>query len=154
MKRCRNKFSVDQFSIRKITINIIVNNFTDFFIHTPIRVFLIKKEKVKLQAPLGKVYAITSGNLIISCRNGLYHYFRKQKKLSKICDVRNKYEKKYISYNDGTISNNKLWICLIHIKETKNLGYFGYIYNNKFNIIDSNFKVGNGPVIDKKNPFD
>ena len=61
------------------------------------------------------------------------------------------YEKKYLIYNDGTISKNKLWIGLSHIKEKKSLGYFGYVYNNNFYVVDKKFKVSNGPAIDKKN---
>ena len=38
-------------------------------------------------------------------------------------DIRKNNETKDISYNDGTITRNKIWIGLCHIKETDDLGY-------------------------------
>ena len=75
---------------------------------------------------------------------------RKNNNLKHIIDVRALGEKKDISYNDGTITKDKLWIGLCHIKETDDLGYFGYFKNNKFYEIDRGFKVSNGPAINEK----
>ncbi len=36
-----------------------------------------------------------------------------------------------------------------HIKESKNIGYFGYLQDKKFVTIDKGFKVSNGPAIDE-----
>ena len=68
-------------------------------------------------------------------------------------DIRKINELDNISYNDGTISKNKLWIGLSHIKESKNLGYFGYLQNKNFVTIDKGFKVSNGPAIDEKKGY-
>ena len=110
----------------------------------------LKKQKINLPKPLGNIYPKTDGNFYISCFNGLYNYNRKNRKISKIIDIRKKDELKNISYNDGTISKNKLWIGTCHIKETKDLGYFGFLNKNSFNIVDRNFKVTNGPAINEK----
>ena len=56
---------------------------------------------------------------------------------TKIIDIRTQEELKDISYNDGTITKNKIWIGTCHIKETKDLGYFGFLTKNNFNIIMS-----------------
>ena len=72
-------------------------------------------------------------------------------KITKVIDVRKDDELKYISYNDGTITKNKLWIGLCHLKETEDLGYFGYLTKNNFKVVDRKFKVSNGPAIDEKN---
>jgi len=110
-----------------------------------------EKKILKLKKPLGNVYPLTNSKFIISSSNGLYLLNKNKKVLSKIGDIRKKEEKKYLIYNDGTISKNKLWIGLSHIKEKKSLGYFGYVYNNNFYVVDKKFKVSNGPAIDKKN---
>lgn len=109
----------------------------------------LTKYKINLPKPLGNVYPLKGGNFIISCFEGLYHYNRKTNNLKKYLDVRKKNEFKKISYNDGTISKNKIWIGLCHIKETQDLGYFGYLYKNKFCEVDRGFKVSNGPALDK-----
>ena len=113
------------------------------------------KSKLNLPKPLGNIYPLTNGNFLISCFKGLFNYNRQTKKIRKYLDVRQKNEFKDISYNDGTISKNKIWIGLCHIKETQDLGYFGYLQNNKFKIIDRGFKVSNGPALDRglKNLF-
>ena len=82
---------------------------------------------MSLPKPLGNIYPLVNGKFIISCFNGLYIYDRKRNSLKHYLDVRQKNELKDISYNDGTISRNKFWIGLCHIKETDDLGYFGYI---------------------------
>ena len=111
----------------------------------------LSKEKIKLPKPLGNIYPQSNGNFYISCFNGIYDYNRKSKKISKVIDIRKKNEFKDISYNDGTITKNKLWLGTCHIKETKDLGYFGFINKKEFRIIDRNFKVSNGPAINEKN---
>ena len=110
---------------------------------------LIKK-KLKLQKPLGNIYPLENGKFLISCFNGLYKYDRNTNFLKHYLDVRQKKELKDISYNDGTITKNKFWIGLCHIKETDDLGYFGYLENKKFVEIDKGFKVSNGPAINEK----
>ena len=109
------------------------------------------KEKIKLPKPLGNVYPQNNGNFYLSCFNGLYNYNRRSKNITKVIDVRKEDELKHISYNDGTITKNKLWIGLCHLKETKDLGYFGYLTKNNFEVVDRKFKVSNGPAIDEKN---
>ena len=109
------------------------------------------KEKIKLTKPLGNVYPHNNGNFYLSCFNGLYNYNRRTKKITKVIDVRKDDELKHISYNDGTITKNKLWIGLCHLKETEDLGYFGYLTKNNFEVVDRKFKVSNGPAIDEKN---
>ena len=109
------------------------------------------KEKIILPKPLGNIYPHNNGNFYLSCFNGLYNYNRRTKKITKVIDVRKDDELKYISYNDGTITKNKLWIGLCHLKETEDLGYFGYLTKNNFEVVDRKFKVSNGPAIDEKN---
>jgi len=109
------------------------------------------KEKIKLPKPLGNIYPHNNGNFYLSCFNGLYNYNRRTKKITKVIDVRKDDELKHISYNDGTITKNKLWIGLCHLKETEDLGYFGYLTKNNFEVVDRKFKVSNGPAIDEKN---
>ena len=109
------------------------------------------KEKIKLPKPLGNIYPHNNGNFYLSCFNGLYNYNRRTKKITKVIDVRKDDELKNISYNDGTITKNKLWIGLCHLKETEDLGYFGYLTKNNFEVVDRKFKVSNGPAIDEKN---
>ena len=121
---------------------------TIFFYSLSLRKLL--KYKLDLPKPLGNVYPLNNGNFLISCFAGLFCYNRVTKKLKKFIDIRKKNEIKKIIYNDGTISKNKIWIGLSHIKENKDLGYFGYLYKKKFNIVDRKFKVSNGPVIDAK----
>jgi len=111
---------------------------------------ILVKKKLSLPKPLGNIYPLESGKFIISCFNGLYLYDRISNSLKHYLDVRQKKELKDISYNDGTISRNKIWIGLCHIKETDDLGYFGYLKNNKFIEIDRGFKVSNGPAINEK----
>tara|TARA_B100001540_G_scaffold317659_1_gene351935 strand:- start:1959 stop:2828 length:870 start_codon:yes stop_codon:yes gene_type:complete len=108
------------------------------------------REKLKLPKPLGNIYPQNNGNFYISCFNGLYNYNRKTKKIRKIIDIRKEDELRDISYNDGTITKNKLWIGTCHIKETADLGYFGYLTKNNFYIVDRKFKVSNGPAVDEK----
>jgi len=110
----------------------------------------LTKEKLSLPKPLGNIYPLENGKFIISCFNGMYIYDRRKKSLEHYFDLRQKNELKDISYNDGTISRNKLWVGLCHIKETEDLGYFGYIQNKKFIEIDRGFKVSNGPAINEK----
>ena len=109
------------------------------------------KEKIKLPKPLGNIYPHNNGNFYLSCFYGLYNYNRRTKKITKVIDVRKDDELKHISYNDGTITKNKLWIGLCHLKETEDLGYFGYLTKNNFEVVDRKFKVSNGPAIDEKN---
>ena len=109
------------------------------------------KEKIKLPKPLGNVYPQNNGNFYLSCFNGLYNYNRRSKNITKVIDVRKEDELKHISYNDGTITKNKLWIGLCHLRETEDLGYFGYLTKNNFEVVDRKFKVSNGPAIDEKN---
>jgi len=110
----------------------------------------LSKQKINLPKPLGNIYPKNDGNFYISCFNGLYNYNRKSKNITKIIDIRKQEELKDISYNDGTITKNKIWIGTCHIKETKDLGYFGFLTKNNFNIIDRKFKVSNGPAINEK----
>ena len=110
----------------------------------------LSKQKINLPKPLGNIYPKNDGNFYISCFNGLYNYNRKSKNITKIIDIRTQEELKDISYNDGTITKNKIWIGTCHIKETKDLGYFGFLTKNNFNIIDRKFKVSNGPAINEK----
>ena len=111
---------------------------------------ILTKEKLSLPKPLGNIYPLENGKFIISCFKGLYIYDRSKNSLKHYLDLRQKNELKDISYNDGTISRNKLWIGLCHIKETQDLGYFGYLQNKNFIEIDRGFKVSNGPAINEK----
>ena len=113
----------------------------------------LSKEKLNLPKPLGNIYPMNNGKFIISSLNGLHIYDRIKKTIKYFQDVRKENELNNISYNDGTISKNKLWIGLSHLKENKNLGYFGYLQNNTFNKIDGGFKVSNGPAIDENQNF-
>ena len=110
----------------------------------------LSKEKLNLPKPLGNIYPMDNGQFIISNVDGLHVYDRNKKTIKYFQDIRGTDELHKISYNDGTITKNKLWIGLSHIKETKNLGYFGYLQNNKFNKLDQGFKVSNGPAVDEK----
>ena len=110
----------------------------------------LSKEKLNLPKPLGNIYPMDNGQFIISNLDGLHVYDRNKKTIKYYQDIRRTDELHTISYNDGTITKNKLWIGLSHIKETKNLGYFGYLQNNKFNKLDQGFKVSNGPAVDEK----
>lgn len=110
----------------------------------------LSKEKLNLPKPLGNIYPMDNGQFIISNLDGLHVYDRNKKTIKYFQDIRGTDELHKISYNDGTITKNKLWIGLSHIKETKNLGYFGYLQNNKFNKLDQGFKVSNGPAVDEK----
>ena len=110
----------------------------------------LSKEKLNLPKPLGNIYPMHNGQFIISNVDGLHVYYRNKKTIKYFQDIRGTDELHKISYNDGTITKNKLWIGLSHIKETKNLGYFGYLQNNKFNKLDQGFKVSNGPAVDEK----
>ena len=110
----------------------------------------LSKEKLNLPKPLGNIYPMDNGQFIISNVDGLHVYDRNKKTIKYFQDIRGADELHKISYNDGTITKNKLWIGLSHIKETKNLGYFGYLQNNKFNKLDQGFKVSNGPAVDEK----
>lgn len=109
----------------------------------------LSKEKLNLPKPLGNIYPMDNGQFIISNLDGLHVYDRNKKTIKYFQDIRGTDELHKISYNDGTITKNKLWIGLSHIKETKNLGYFGYLQNNKFNKLDQGFKVSNGPAVDE-----
>ena len=109
----------------------------------------LSKEKLNLPKPLGNIYPIHNGQFIISNLDGLHVYDRNKKTIKYYQDIRETDELHKISYNDGTITKNKLWISLSHVKETKNLGYFGYLQNNKFNKLDEGFKVSNGPAVDE-----
>ena len=111
---------------------------------------ILTKLNLKLKKPLGNVYPLNDNNFIISSYEGMHIYNRKKKTLKYFNDIRKINELNDISYNDGTISKNKLWIGLSHIKESKNLGYFGYLKNKNFVTIDKGFKVSNGPAIDEK----
>ena len=90
---------------------------------------ILTKLNLKLKKPLGNVYPLNDNNFIISSYEGMHIYNRKKKTLKYFNDIRKINELNDISYNDGTISKNKLWIGLSHIKESKNLGYFGYLQN-------------------------
>ena len=109
----------------------------------------LSKEKLNLPKPLGNIYPMHNGQFVISNLDGLHVYDRNKKTIKYYQDIRGTDELHKISYNDGTITKNKLWIGLSHIKETKNLGYFGYLQNNKFNKLDQGFKVSNGPAVDE-----
>ena len=111
---------------------------------------ILNKENLKLKKPLGNVYPIDDDNFIISSYEGMHIYNRKKKSLKYFNDVRKINELVNVSYNDGTISKNKLWIGLSHLKESKNIGYFGYLQDKKFVTIDKGFKVSNGPAIDER----
>ena len=111
---------------------------------------ILTKLNLKLKKPLGNVYPLNDNNFIISSYEGMHIYNRKKKTLKYFNDIRKINELEDISYNDGTISKNKLWIGLSHIKESKNLGYFGYLQDKNFVTIDKGFKVSNGPAIDEK----
>ena len=114
---------------------------------------ILTKLNLKLKKPLGNVYPLNDNNFIISSYEGMHIYNRKKKTLKYFNDIRKINELNDISYNDGTISKNKLWIGLSHIKESKNLGYFGYYQNKNFVTIDKGFKVSNGPAIDEKKGY-
>ena len=114
---------------------------------------ILTKLNLKLKKPLGNVYPLNDNNFIISSYEGMHIYNRKKKTLKYFNDIRKINELNDISYNDGTISKNKLWIGLSHIKESKNLGYFGYLQNKNFVTIDKGFKVSNGPAIDEKKGY-
>ena len=114
---------------------------------------ILTKLNLKLKKPLGNVYPLNDNNFIISSYEGMHIYNRKKNALKYFNDIRKINELQNISYNDGTISKNKLWIGLSHIKESKNLGYFGYLQNKKFVTIDKGFKVSNGPAIDVKKGY-
>ena len=114
---------------------------------------ILTKLNLKLKKPLGNVYPLNDNNFIISSYEGMHIYNRKKKTLKYFNDIRKINELDDISYNDGTISKNKLWIGLSHIKESKNLGYFGYLQNKNFVTIDKGFKVSNGPAIDEKKGY-
>ena len=111
---------------------------------------ILTKQKLSLPKPLGNIYPLENGKFIISCFKGLYIYDRTKDSFKHFIDVRKHNEIKDISYNDGTITKNKIWIGLCHIKETDDLGYFGYLQNKKFVEIDRGFKVSNGPAINEK----
>ena len=114
---------------------------------------ILTKLNLKLKKPLGNVYPLNDNNFIISSYEGMHIYNRKKKTLKYFNDIRKINELDDISYNDGTISKNKLWIGLSHIKESKNLGYFGYLQGKNFIKIDKGFKVSNGPAIDEKKGY-
>ena len=114
---------------------------------------ILTKLNLKLKKPLGNVYPLNDNNFIISSYEGMHIYNRKKKTLKYFNDIRKINELDDISYNDGTISKNKLWIGLSHIKESKNLGYFGYLQDKNFITIDKGFKVSNGPAIDEKKGY-
>ena len=114
---------------------------------------ILTKLNLKLKKPLGNVYPLNDNNFIISSYEGMHIFNRKKKTLKYFNDIRKINELDNISYNDGTISKNKLWIGLSHIKESKNLGYFGYLQNKNFVTIDKGFKVSNGPAIDEKKGY-
>ena len=125
-----------------------VINPTIFFYSLNLRKLV--KYKINLPKPLGNVYPLDNGYFLISSLAGLFYFNRRTKKLKKFIDIRKKNEIKNINYNDGTISKNKIWIGFSHIKENKDLGYFGYLHKKKFHVVDRKFKVSNGPVIDEK----
>ena len=114
---------------------------------------ILTKLNLKLKKPLGNVYPLNDNNFIISSYEGMHIYNRKKNALKYFNDIRKINELDNISYNDGTISKNKLWIGLSHIKESKNLGYFGYLQGKNFVKIDKGFKVSNGPAIDVKKGY-
>ena len=114
---------------------------------------ILTKLNLKLKKPLGNVYPLNDNNFIISSYEGMHIYNRKKNALKYFNDIRKINELQNISYNDGTISKNKLWIGLSHIKESKNLGYFGYLQDKNFVTIDKGFKVSNGPAIDEKKGY-
>ena len=114
---------------------------------------ILTKLNLKLKKPLGNVYPLNDNDFIISSYEGMHIYNRKRKTLKYFNDIRKINELDDISYNDGTISKNKLWIGLSHIKESKNLGYFGYLQDKNFVTIDKGFKVSNGPAIDVKKGY-
>ena len=114
---------------------------------------ILTKLNLKLKKPLGNVYPLNDNNFIISSYEGMHIYNRKKNTLKYFNDIRKINELDNISYNDGTISKNKLWIGLSHLKESKNLGYFGYLQNKNFVTIDKGFKVSNGPAIDEKKGY-
>ena len=114
---------------------------------------ILTKLNLKLKKTLGNVYPLNDNNFIISSYEGMHIYNRKKKTLKYFNDIRKINELDNISYIDVTISKNKLWIGLSHIKESKNLGYFGYLQNKKFVTIDKGFKVSNGPAIDVKKGY-
>jgi len=114
---------------------------------------ILTKLNLKLKKPLGNVYPLNDNNFIISSYEGMHIYNRKKRTLKYFNDIRKINELDDISYNDGTISKNKLWIGLSHIKESKNLGYFGYLQDKNFVTIDKGFKVSNGPAIDEKKGY-
>ena len=114
---------------------------------------ILTKLNLKLKKPLGNVYPLNDNNFIISSYEGMHIYNRKKKTLKYFNDIRKINEVDDISYNDGTISKNKIWIGLSHIKESKNLGYFGYLEDKNFVTIDKGFKVSNGPAIDEKKGY-
>ena len=114
---------------------------------------ILTKLNLKLKKPLGNVYPLNDNNFIISSYEGMHIYNRKKNALKYFNDIRKINELDNISYNDGTISKNKLWIGLSHLKESKNLGYFGYLQNKNFVTIDKGFKVSNGPAIDEKKGY-
>ncbi len=113
----------------------------------------LSKEKLNLPKPLGNIYPMHNGQFIISSLDGLHVFDRNKKTIKYFQDIRGADELHKISYNDGTITKNKIWIGLSHIKETENLGYFGYLQNNKFNKLDQGFKVSNGPAVDEKQNY-
>ncbi len=114
---------------------------------------ILTKLNLKLKKPLGNVYPLNDNNFIISSYEGMHIFNRKKKTLKYFNDIRKINELDDISYNDGTISKNKLWIGLSHIKESKKLGYFGYLQGKNFVKIDKGFKVSNGPAIDEKKGY-
>lgn len=123
-----------------------------------INFYSLKKKKfnkilLKLNKPLGNIYPLKNNKFIISCSSGLYITGKNNNKIIKLGDIRTNQEKKLLNYNDGTISPGKLWIGLSDKKENKKIGYFGFIENNNFIKIKNNFKVSNGPAIDKKNKY-
>lgn len=105
------------------------------------------KYKIDLPKPLGNVYPLVNGGFLISSFAGIFYFNRKTQKLKKYLDIRKKNELENVSYNDGTISKNKIWVGLSHLNENKKLGYFGYIIKKKFYTVDENFIVSNGPAI-------
>ena len=125
-----------------------VINPTIFFYSLNLR--KLQKHKINLPKPLGNVYPLDNGYFLISSLAGLFYFNRKTKKLKKFIDIRKKNEINKLNYNDGTISKNKIWIGLSHIKENKDLGYFGYLYKKIFYVVDRKFKVSNGPAVDER----
>jgi sugar lactone lactonase YvrE len=125
-----------------------VINPTIFFYSLNLRKLV--KYKINLPKPLGNVYPLDNGYFLISSLAGLFYFNRRTKKLKKFIDIRKKNEINKLNYNDGTISKNKIWIGLSHIKENKDLGYFGYFYKKNFYVVDRKFKVSNGPAVDER----